>query len=444
MNDIVLSLNNGLLKLTFYGTEGFGTASLPLPAEIAADTTIVDIPKFCENITNVLPQVMPANVRGSALTVLLEPKEVILEFVTIPKNGADLKEQVLSIISGKLEKGTILEDLYYSYQKIAPFVYQFVAVKKEVLENYLEVATTLNLSLKAVVPWVLLLPKLVNDNKPSIFVFKNDDNSQTVALSELNGIYFASIYEKEQTQEELAQLVQTLSGYRRVVPINKVYTVNCDSFTLDPNYKVLPLDILGGDLTDVSDYENHLLFSNVAANQPGLLDTQLNFLNLLPLPVKEKSKNALVPVGASVAALLILGLVGYFGIYKGGFIFSPVAEAPSEVLSEVVETTESTDSVVVSAELKKEDLVIRVENGSGVTGAAGKFRDFLQELGYTVLSIGDADESDRQTTLLKFKSGKKDYKNLLVTDTQDDYNLVIEEDLEEHLDYDVLIIVGLE
>ena len=94
------------------------------------------------------------------------------------------------------------------------------------------------------------------------------------------------------------------------------------------------------------------------------------------------------------------------------------------------------------AELKKSDLKIRVENGTGISGIAAKTRDLLNSLGYNVVSIDTADQ-ERKDTLLKFAAGKAGFKTLITEDSKDKFgDIVIEDGLASGLDYDLLIVVG--
>jgi len=473
MANIVVSLSDKTLKTTFFGPEGFGASSIELPEDIAKDSKILDIDKFAEALKNSISQITPQKAKNVPMTYLVEPQHSILEFATVAKGTEDIDEQIISSINPKLPKGTVLENLFYSHKKLAPFVYQFVGVEKDIMETVLLVADRVGIELKYVVPWVVLLPRLINDNQPSIFVSKSGD-SQLVVLSELNGVYFVGVYEKEKSEDELKDLVQTLSVYKRVTPITKIYTVNCDSFTLDPSYDVLPLSIPGDDVSEAAGYEEHLLMNKVLETNTSLFATHINLLNILPVPEVEKPQLPVAKIAAGVAVAVLLAVGGYFlltresggevaGDTSSGGETEVVGESTESVSNEVVEESAGEEAVESGAvevgesseepaveeqpeeELNRADLKIRVENGSGVAGAAGRTRDFLQELDYDVLSIGDATESDLEKTRLEFKDSVENYRDMLIADMSENYELnVAEESLDDILEYDVLITVGLE
>jgi len=112
-------------------------------------------------------------------------------------------------------------------------------------------------------------------------------------------------------------------------------------------------------------------------------------------------------------------------------------EVLSEDNGEVVE-----DVVEEKVELKKEDISIRIENGAGVPGIAGRTQIFLEGLGYQILDIDNADEVRGSTTLIKIKADKANYQDLLKEDMKDDFTVEVEEDLDSGLEYDVLIVIG--
>lgn len=93
--------------------------------------------------------------------------------------------------------------------------------------------------------------------------------------------------------------------------------------------------------------------------------------------------------------------------------------------------------------LSKSTLTISVQNGSGVTGAAAKASDLLQNLGYKVVSTSNADKEDYQNLKIQVKSTKKDFLNLLKTDLAKSYTIgVTSSDLPSSFPTDVLIIIG--
>ncbi len=73
--------------------------------------------------------------------------------------------------------------------------------------------------------------------------------------------------------------------------------------------------------------------------------------------------------------------------------------------------------------LDRANLTVAVLNGSGEAGAATKASDALKKLGYDVVSSGNADNFDYETTTIQVKSTKKNYLDLLKSDLSDTYTV---------------------
>lgn len=445
MTDLLVLLSSNILKVTYFKKDGFGGFSSELPDSIVKGSEILNVEKFSESFKSLLTESLPSGLRGSSISFMVNPDQVFLYFIPVGKNGQPVEDQIVAGAKEKLPAGVNMEDLYFSFQKIAPFIYQFVAISKVELEKYLTVSNNLNLPLKSVVPWVLLLPKLVNDNKPSIFISKDPNGNQTVALSELGGIYFAQTYEEEKNQKDLVQLVQQLSLYNRAAPIDRIYTINYDAFALGNVYQVLPLEV-SEESDETKGYEAHLLYNKIMLENPSFLSCQINLLTLFPVPVVQKTGIQVGQTVAIVGPMVLLLLVGGFFFFR--YSKDSLPETP-DVLSETSEsiTVEEVEvpkeSVVEEVVLEKGDLKIRVENGTNIVGLASKTRDYLQELGYEVLSVGDSERGNLVITTLNFKESKKEFEDLLSKDLEEEYTLKVEYELDEETEYDVLISVGV-
>lgn len=455
MANIVASLSNNILKVSAFsidGSEKFKGVSAELVPDVVSDSVILKKDVFSEVLSDLVSDVLSQNFKErskSTLHFLLEPQDLIIKFVTVNKIDGDVATQIINEVKSKLV-GFSIEDLFFSYQKIAPFVYQFVGVKKDILDMYIDISNIVNIELRAIVPWIYVLPKYANINAPCIFI-ADRGGKQVVALSDLNGIYFTGIFDEHKASKELEKKIKELAVYKRVTPISKIYTLNYDSFNLDPTYEVISIDATLHKTKETESYELHLFYNNLIASMPDLLTTQANLLTLLPVPAVEKRNTSLVYTGVAASTLiLLLSIFGIFMLVRNKNA-NTNKQLPGEnpvVLSDTnqsSETTESSAAIVTptpTVQLNRTELKIRVENGAGITGLAAKTRTFLQGKGYTVTGVGDAAESDRANTLVKIKISKKDYKDILMTDMKSAYDMVVEEGLSETADYDVLVTCG--
>lgn len=90
-----------------------------------------------------------------------------------------------------------------------------------------------------------------------------------------------------------------------------------------------------------------------------------------------------------------------------------VAPEPTLKIEEITPTT--------NPALKRSELKIKVLNGIGVPGEAGKVADFLEEQGYLNVKTGNADNYDYQKITIQIKDAKKDFAALLINDLKSDY-----------------------
>lgn len=319
----------------------------------------------------------------------------------------------------------------------------------------MEISNEVGIELGTIIPWVMLLPKYANTNDPAIFVV-NYDGDQVVALSELNGVFFSGVYEVERKPKDLQALVHELSIYKRPQPITKLYTLNYKQLLLDEKYNVEALDVPNEELLEEKGYEINLLANYMLDTRSDLFSGSLNLLNLLSTPVVvDSKKKSLVKVGAVAGVLFLVGAVlfgrSYLNKKPQDNVMAQKPEENTAVLSQnsgVGDTGAGTevkeDSKEVPAEdLNKEDLSIMVENGADIAGVAGRTKTRLEEAGYTIYDIGNADETGNEETILKFKKDNVKYAEMLKEDMKDVYlDLVVKEDLEESAEYDVLIVVG--
>lgn len=405
MKDLLISLDSNILKVSYCGPEGCAGFSQEMPLEIVQDTQIVDAEKFTEKLIDLSSSLLPLKKKPDALSFLVGSQDVTLAFLTVNKGGNTIEEQLVEAAVSKID--IPLEDLYFSYTKIAPFVYQFIGIKKAYMDSLLEVANLWGVPIKSVVPWVLLLPKTLKESTSAIFV-GSFENKHTVALSELNGIYFSSSYDEKKTDKELAELVKQLSFYNRATPIRSIYTIN-STFSIGDSYQVHPI-LEKDNYFEQEGFETHDLLLKVMKGMPDLLNSQVNLLNLLPLPAVKSKSGILASISAVILLTLLVG--GYFFFFKGDSespatlvptsddVLSETSTASSQVEAPSTEAPAQTETAPNGKVYTKKDLVIRVENASEVNGAAARTKTLLEGLGFKVESVGTAPNQLELTQVL--------------------------------------------
>jgi hypothetical protein len=450
MQDLFISVSENKLRISTVDSKlGFKSVEEDLTKNVINDYTVVDVATFTSVLGEAIAKISNQPKNRLLLNFVLEPQDVVLRFFTLGKGISGDGAQIVSEIKTKIPDEN-LDDLYFSYQKIAPFLYQFIGVKKELLEKYIEISNSVGIGLKSIIPWVLLLPKYTESTQPAIFVTKRGDK-QVIALSELNGIFYTGAYEKERSSSELSEFIKQISFYNRTEPIKSLYTLNYDSFSLSGfNVNRITLPIAELDQDSTKGFEINILTNFMLDKDPTIISNQNNVVNLLPLPEVAKKSSALVYVGSGVAGLVIVGALIFFGFINkpnntgGNLAQNTDNQNQQAVLSETKSSSEPAAGIENQkpAELKKSDLKIRVENGTGLSGLAAKTKEMLTGLGYNVVSIDTASET-RKETLLRFNKKAADFKTMITADTKDKFqDAVIEDSLADGLDYDLLIIIG--
>jgi hypothetical protein len=166
--------------------------------------------------------------------------------------------------------------------------------------------------------------------------------------------------------------------------------------------------------------------------------------------IEEKSKPDFLRLGLIVLVVLIgLAVVGG-GIFvyqkslkrKGekSIIPTPTVSLPTPQPTENLEI-----SVSPSPKLNRANLKVKILNGTGIPGAAGKAAELLEKLGWEGIKIGNADSFDYEKIVIKIKDSKKDYLEILRADLSSKYALEEKtQTLAEDDKFDAIVILGKE
>ena len=112
-------------------------------------------------------------------------------------------------------------------------------------------------------------------------------------------------------------------------------------------------------------------------------------------PKKGSAAKTVLPIAISI--LLLLGAL-YFANQQLGIVNFGGAPTPTPT-----EAPEPTEQPSPAAETQKEDVVIEVFNGSGVTGQAGVIKAALEAADFTNITVGNAD--DTTDTIVQYGAG---------------------------------------
>jgi hypothetical protein len=140
---------------------------------------------------------------------------------------------------------------------------------------------------------------------------------------------------------------------------------------------------------------------------------------------------------AVVASLIVLSLavVGFTQKDRISRLIWGVSET-EEVVTEQPEEKE-----VTQLEIDKAAISIQILNGNGKEGSALKMKEELEDKGFKVGSIGEADNYDYKQTIIKYKLGKRDEADLVQDSIPKNESVVLKQ-LISGQDFDIIIIVG--
>lgn len=100
-------------------------------------------------------------------------------------------------------------------------------------------------------------------------------------------------------------------------------------------------------------------------------------------------------------------------------------------------------SPVDKSGLDRSKLSVTVTNGSGIEGTAGKAATILKELGYNIVSAGNADNYNYKGVTIKVKKEKSNFLDLLKKDLSKNYTITASSsDLDSSSPTDAVIIIG--
>jgi len=116
--------------------------------------------------------------------------------------------------------------------------------------------------------------------------------------------------------------------------------------------------------------------------------------------VEPKAKNAGSKWVLIFIGLLILGGVGIFFFTKSG---DEAVPTPTPSFNVTPIENEATPTPTKSPEpVKKDDVSIEIQNGTGITGEAAFLQTKLKALGYTDIKVGNASSTDNTITTVTF------------------------------------------
>ena len=164
-----------------------------------------------------------------------------------------------------------------------------------------------------------------------------------------------------------------------------------------------------------------------------------------PIQVEGKVQgNSLWLVWVVVAFLAGTALGGGVGYVVWGNGEAKMAVETTVQLVPTGKSAPTSAAATPTVEPKRNEIKIKILNGSGVPGEAGKARDLLLSLGYKNIDTANADRSDYEKTEVSVKASAKSYGELLKADLESKYSVETgTSDVAESEAHDAIVIIGL-
>lgn len=150
-------------------------------------------------------------------------------------------------------------------------------------------------------------------------------------------------------------------------------------------------------------------------------------------------KEVLIFIGSFAVSFLILFLIFQFKPNNINIIFWN-APSPTPIPSPTVPPP--TPTPTISANINREDIQLKILNGSGTAGKAGEMEDEFSKLGYSDIVTGNADTFDYDKTVLQVKASQQDEGNVVASDLKKIVPGFVTETLDASDSADVVIVVG--
>ncbi len=422
----------------------------------------------------------PTEVKDHDVYLILPQELFAFARYSVP---ADIQESaIIPFIKDKARSSLPfdLDSSFYNYLVLRmqnESAVQFFAVQRESFAKFQEVFSLLGLNIKSVVPetvgYFKLFEKTLKKDKKERIIYASYDEKKSFAfhydslgLLEDTRMDLSSDMEGtlKKKADELKEKVQKVD--RLVLSGEKSKTVRQDLFTKKVGIWTNPLEkIVVNFYQDylkllVTPDKGELPFLKFDAPLGGFIlateNPQFSILgdgNFKPMKISgnDNGKRLSLPslsvqkrdMFMFITSFLLSFALIYFGpkvlnsISNQGDTSKPIVLAPTEAPKEKVEPSKAPTPA-----FKKEDVRIKILNGSGTVGKASEVKDILKKAGYVDILTANADKFDYKITEVQVKDDKKAIFEILKKDLSENVKLTKSTALDADEASDVIIIVG--
>jgi hypothetical protein len=440
------------------------------------------------NLPQVLSQIHKEWGASKIRVIISEDLAYVLSFPVDTKETDDrdyiekkLKEYIPEVISDITWDYKHIQDFTIAISGVEKSVIQVIATQTKFIQKLSTAIKDSQLKAEAIEPLSVALARVLqNDPEPVAILYKDKTTTRLIAYRGL--VLVSQVMNTEKLGENLKQLTRYawehfsikptkvyLAGDISEIPQEKIARItglSVEQRDLNPMFGMATKKDLKGkdeDVLNIKPSSSDEVKQNSAAIIPG--DTQTNSVAnssqgpletlthtqvIEPETVKDGGLSAKQVILTSFAIGIAGGIGAAIFMITSGILPNlfdtqnqPVIATTTPTATDSA-TLEATPSATPQPELKRSDIYIEIQNGSGLAGVAGELSSQLEELGYADIDSSNADAFDYEGITVKINPKIKSFWPTLESDLKEISSTNIETDeLEEANPYDFVIIIGL-
>ena len=357
---------------------------------------------------------------GNRFRILLPERKTYLKLLSLTQY-----ELTRPLVLSKMQETVpeVVEGTSFDWKIVAKnrdeYLVQAIAINAKYMKQIIKSIKEANIEIEAIEPVSFALSRLTKDEKEPHVAISNLDEKVICACFK-GEVYESLIIEPADKFDEAIKHFINFVNEKWQLKISKVIDTNLnpiESLAIKKDIKgkdaeVLDLAIVGQNLKDNA-------FDN-----------------------SKMKKSHVFKIFVLLIFMLFLLIPGYFifinsrePLFKSKKETSP---APTPETSKEQSPTPTPEAI----KIEREEIAILIENGDGTAGSAKEAQDYLQSLGYSDITLGNASSFDHLTITVSVKEGREDVFNLVRNDLAEKYE--VDENiytLDKDDNFDVQIII---
>lgn len=448
--------------------------------DIINDGKVESIDLLASAIKEALTQAKPTPIVDKDIFLILPQEMFTFARYSIPGDISDAA--IITFVKDKLRADLkidveeLLHDFVVCKNNIGCEV-MFYGLSKESYSQLENAFTLLGLNIKNIIPETLSYFKLFNktllpEKQEKVAYISYQENDSFGFLYDALGLISDKRIDLndsdvvESLKKEITKLGedQKITLNRIILSGEKSKDIRQDYFTKDVGVWTNPIDKIVQNF--YSDYVKLILSNQSEQFSPLLFASCLGgyIFECEKDRFKPSSQNQNISISSSQSSssrlslptitfirrrdvgIFLVSFIASFGIIYGASKIKDVANIPSlpSPTKVVTPSTPVKPTNVPTPSVNREDIKVKILNGTGIKGKAGEYSTILKEKNYSEVLSGNADSFDVETTEIQVKKTKKDAVELIKKDLLGLLKFSKTSDLDEEEAADVVIIIGLD